>query len=72
MDRKDKSTWALIAVAIFCAACALLAFNGLELQALDETMGLGSKVATSLERPAVYRADSRADIMLQAAGPILN
>jgi hypothetical protein len=72
MERADKSTWTMTAAAVFCAVCGLLALNGLEVQAQDETMGLGSRQAASLETPGVYRADSRSDIMLRAAGAVLN
>ena len=72
MNRNDKSTWLMTAAAVLCLACGLLALNGLEVQALDETLGLGTQSEALKDAPKTYRADSRADIMLGAAGGVLN
>ena len=72
MNRTDASTWTLTALAVFCAVCGLLALNGLEVEAQDQALSLGAQSAAMQEIPKSYRTDSRADIMIRAAGNVLN
>ena len=72
MAKTDASTWALTAAAFACAVCGLLAWNSLEVQASDETLDPASQSLALKKAPDSYRYSGRSEIMLRAAGDVLN
>ena len=72
MRQTDGSTWKLTAAAAICGICALLAWNSLEVRLPDQPLDQVTQSAPLQGAPKVYRAIGRAEIMLQAAGRVLN